>query len=155
MATHSSVLAWRIPGTGELGGLPSMGSHRVEHDWSNLAAAAAVLSIVCVPLWHYTTICPFVHHLPPRCRSAICFAYWWPLCTVQVGGNTCWEGECKSRRRTQMPWLPPSTTVPEVCPKEQKHKSRSLGCIRKWCPPNVKVGRGPKQSFLQRRYTDG
>ena len=41
MATHSSVLAWRIPGTGEPGGLPSMGSHRVEHDWSNLAAAAA------------------------------------------------------------------------------------------------------------------
>ena len=32
MATHSSVLAWRIPGMGELGGLPSMGSHRVEHD---------------------------------------------------------------------------------------------------------------------------
>jgi len=41
MATHSSVLAWRIPGTGEPGGLPSMGSHRVGHDWSNLAAAAA------------------------------------------------------------------------------------------------------------------
>ena len=41
MATHSSVLAWTIPGTGEPGGLPSMGSHRVGHDWSNLAAAAA------------------------------------------------------------------------------------------------------------------
>ena len=40
MATHSSVLAWRIPGTGEPGGLPSMGSHRVAHDWSDLAAAA-------------------------------------------------------------------------------------------------------------------
>ena len=40
MATHSSVLAWRIPGTGEPGGLPSMGSHRVGHNWSNLAAAA-------------------------------------------------------------------------------------------------------------------
>ena len=40
IATHSSVLAWRIPGTGEPGGLPSMGSHRVGHDWSNLAAAA-------------------------------------------------------------------------------------------------------------------
>ena len=39
MATHSSVLAWRIPGTGEPGGLPSMGSHRVGHNWSNLAAA--------------------------------------------------------------------------------------------------------------------
>ena len=45
MATHSSVLAWRIPGTGEPGGLPSMGSHRVGHDWSDLAAAAAAGSI--------------------------------------------------------------------------------------------------------------
>ena len=35
MATHSSVLAWRIPGTGESGGLPSMGSHRVGHNWSD------------------------------------------------------------------------------------------------------------------------
>ena len=41
IANHSTVLAWRIPGTGEPGGLPSMGSHRVGHDWSNLAAAAA------------------------------------------------------------------------------------------------------------------
>ena len=41
MATHSSVLAWRIPGTGEPGGLPSMGSHRVGHNWSDLAATAA------------------------------------------------------------------------------------------------------------------
>ena len=41
IATHSSVLAWRIPGTEEPGGLPSMGSHRVRHDWSDLAAAAA------------------------------------------------------------------------------------------------------------------
>ena len=41
MATHSSVLAWRIPGTGEPGGLPSMGSHRVRHDRSDLAAVAA------------------------------------------------------------------------------------------------------------------
>ena len=41
MATHSSVLAWRIPGTAEPGGLLSMGSHRDGHDWSDLAAAAA------------------------------------------------------------------------------------------------------------------
>ena len=41
MAAHSSVLAWRIPGTGEPGGLLSMGSHRVGHDWCVLAAAAA------------------------------------------------------------------------------------------------------------------
>ena len=45
MATHSSVLAWRIPGKGEPGGLPSMGSHRVRHDWSNLAAAASIQSV--------------------------------------------------------------------------------------------------------------
>ena len=43
MATHSSVLAWRIPGTGETGGLPSMGLHRVRHDWSDLAVAATIL----------------------------------------------------------------------------------------------------------------
>ena len=54
MATHSSVLAWRIPGTGEPGGLPSMGSHRVGHDWSDLAAAAVMngtehLSMSCWP----------------------------------------------------------------------------------------------------------
>ena len=41
MAAHSSVLAWRIPGAGEPGGLPSMGLHRVGHDGSNLAVAAA------------------------------------------------------------------------------------------------------------------
>ena len=46
MATHSSVLAWRIPGTGEPDGLPSMGSHRVGHNRSDLAAAAATLSVL-------------------------------------------------------------------------------------------------------------
>ena len=42
VATHSSVLAWKIPETGETGGLPSVGLHRVGHDWNDLAAAAAV-----------------------------------------------------------------------------------------------------------------
>ena len=46
MATHSSVLAWRIPGTGEPGRLLSMGLHRVGHNWSDLAAAAAADSIL-------------------------------------------------------------------------------------------------------------
>ena len=48
MATHSSVLPWRIPGTGESGGLPSMGLHRVGHDWSDLAAAV----FYCVHIYH-------------------------------------------------------------------------------------------------------
>ena len=46
MATHSSVLAWRIPGTGKPGGLLSVGSHRVGHDWSDSAAAAAAAEII-------------------------------------------------------------------------------------------------------------
>ena len=49
MATHSSVLAWRIPGTGEPGGLPTMESHRVGHSWSDLAAACLLSGLIsCV-----------------------------------------------------------------------------------------------------------
>ena len=59
MATHSSVLAWRIPGTGEPDELPSMGSHRVGYDWRNLAAAAAAAAaeyksaVLLHPCWHW------------------------------------------------------------------------------------------------------
>ena len=52
MATHASVLAWRIPGTGEPGGLSSMGSHRVGHDLSDLAAAAAAPVTMQGMAWH-------------------------------------------------------------------------------------------------------
>ena len=52
MATHSSVLAWRIPGTGQPGGLPSMGSHRVGHDCSDSAAAAAAAQL----LYHVVSV---------------------------------------------------------------------------------------------------
>ena len=51
MATHSSVLAWRIPGTEEPGGLPSMGSHRVGHNCGDLAAAAASRHRVCLSVY--------------------------------------------------------------------------------------------------------
>ena len=63
MATQSSVLAWRIPGTGEPGGLPSMGSHRVWHGWSDLAAAAAAGCVLCL-----SVVCDswdLVDHSPP------------------------------------------------------------------------------------------
>ena len=84
MATYSSVLAWRIPGTGEPGGLLSMGLHSVRHDWSDLAAAAAAgkspyLSLLSL-WWHSAIILdvswlvdaspigpsPFSHSLLPR-----------------------------------------------------------------------------------------
>ena len=60
MATHSGVLAWGIPGTGEPGGLPSMRSHRVGHDGSNLGAAAAAKSRQSCP-----TLCDPIDGSPP------------------------------------------------------------------------------------------
>ena len=65
MATHSSVLAWRILGMGEPGGLPSLGSHRVEHDWSDLAAAA-----------DYSPSGSFVHGISqPRALEWVAISY--------------------------------------------------------------------------------
>ena len=62
MATHSSVLAWRIPGMAELGGLPSLGSHRVGHDWSDLAAAAAAVILGWGGHTHtHTHTTPYTH----------------------------------------------------------------------------------------------
>ena len=65
MATHSSVLAWRIPGMGEPSGLPSMGSHRVGHYWSDLAAAGAGIS---VRYWCYLSHRPSL--TPPTSTTA-------------------------------------------------------------------------------------
>ena len=62
MAAHSSVLAWRIPGMGEPGGLPSMGSHRVGHDWHDLAAATLISGFIwsslVLPLWRSLSSSP-------------------------------------------------------------------------------------------------
>ena len=76
MATHSSVLAWRIPGTGKPDGLPSMGSHRVGHDWSDLAAAAAAAvwsrASYLTSLWQVpSSMCTVFRTVPDR---------WWALC---------------------------------------------------------------------------
>ena len=51
MAPNSSTLAWRIPGTGEPDGLPSMGSHRVGRDWSDLAAAVACYFLSLIDMY--------------------------------------------------------------------------------------------------------
>ena len=58
MATHSSIFAYRIPGMGEPGGRPSLGSHRVGHDWSDWAAAASKCTDLVMKkvLWHITGI---------------------------------------------------------------------------------------------------
>ena len=60
MATHSSVLPWRIPGMGEPGGLPSMGSHRVRHDWSDLEDISCVFLIILLFWFSFSSFTPFV-----------------------------------------------------------------------------------------------
>ena len=77
MATHSSVLAWRIPGAAEPGGLPSMGSHRVRHDWSELAAAAGIiLEFSLVPFSRSVVPEPLQsQHSSPPCPSPTPRAY--------------------------------------------------------------------------------
>ena len=87
MATHSSVLAWRVPGTGQPGGLLSMGSHRVRHDWSDLAAAEAALyhSILNLPLpmsfilscFHVTNLYPFISAWRTHFNISVGWVQWW------------------------------------------------------------------------------
>ena len=85
MATHSSVLAWRIPGTGEPGGLLPVGSHRVGHDWSDSAAAATSwpstsLSVELL----LESISP--SHMTGKTRANIMTknAQWWKPLTMKV-----------------------------------------------------------------------
>ena len=129
MATHSSVLAWRIPGTGEPGGLPSIGSHRVRHDWSDLAAAAGMVIIVlftilyCFPVVKYGAL---IRSLPCSCHafSFQCltesllssFHRWdtglrdaqWPAWVTQISSG-------RARVQTQ-PCLTPSGALFPLCP---------------------------------------
>ena len=76
MATHSSVLAWRIPGTGEPGGLPSMGSHGGGHDWSDIAAAAVNKS--CLTLVTPWTVACWAPLLGVNILShlSMCLSFW-------------------------------------------------------------------------------
>ena len=74
MATHSSVFAWRIPGTGEPGGLPPMGSHRVGQDWSDLAAAAARPSLNWRSKWQPTPV--FLTGESHEQRSLVSYSPW-------------------------------------------------------------------------------
>ena len=60
MATHPSVLTWRIPGTGEPGGLLCIGLHRVGHDWSDLAAAAAVSTLIDLDTIHISILNTYI-----------------------------------------------------------------------------------------------
>ena len=79
---HSSVLAWRIPGTEEPGGLPSMGSHRVRLDWSDLAVAAAVYMFQC---YSFHSSHSLLSPLCPKSVLYICVS----IATLQIGSSVC------------------------------------------------------------------
>ena len=86
MATHSRTLAWRIPWTGEPGGLPSVGSHRVRHYWSDLAAAA-------VYMFPCTCICTYFHvyefHAILSIRPTLSFLLCPQVCSLCLCFHCC------------------------------------------------------------------
>ena len=73
MATHSSVLAWRIPGTGEPGGLPSMGLQRVGHDWSDIAIAKNPYTVTLLVLLSLSCFWLFVTPWTAACQASLSF----------------------------------------------------------------------------------
>ena len=84
MAIHSSVLAWRIPGTAEPGGLPSMGSHRVGHDWSDLAAVAAGYALRKMAFLQKTNKGGLYSCPANRFICTIFFFFWIPRICVNI-----------------------------------------------------------------------
>ena len=87
MATHSSVLAWRIPGTGEPGGLPSMGWHRVGHDWSDLAAAAAAAAELRNSLTWLLPVFEYYHNLNSSRKVLPYFSICWISASYHPSSN--------------------------------------------------------------------
>ena len=96
MATHSSVLPWRIPGMGEPGGLPSTGSHRVRHDWRDLAEAAATLILVWLR-WVW-----FSQNFPVEIYEFWCVKMFPFLCLSKTSDNS------QGQHFKEYHWEPPS-----------------------------------------------
>ena len=127
---HSSVLAWRTPGTEEPGRLPSMGLHRVGHDWSDLAAAAAASLLISLGLGRTllhsslgTSRQAQTSHFPGKGRVA----------RKRVETHKAWDWHCVTsasfHRLKQIMWLGQETekySLPPVC------HGRGLGCWEKW-----------------------
>ena len=129
MATHSSVLAWRISGMGEPGGLPSMGSHRVGHDWSDLALAWWLR-------WY-----------------RICLQCWRPGLDPRVGKITWrWWSSSSSSGASSSLELPTPVFWPGEC-----HGQRSLASYNPWalltischCYKTIVFSRNNRYSYLR------
>ena len=107
MATHSSVLAWRLPGTAEPGGLPSMGLHSVGHDWSNSAAAT--------PYQYIET----VHSVPSLCIKMY----------IDTHVHTCAHARCLSHTHTDLLNLLNSQDVGTFISQVKKTALREARCF--------------------------
>ena len=114
-APHSSVLAWRIPRTEEPGRLPSMGSHRVGHDWRDLAATV-ILGIFSCAL-RDEILAPWQYRLGDlRLRGGTCLEWQSHLldenfcdsglvyCSFRQVRHLPWDVDCKLRARMSAPW---------------------------------------------------
>ena len=126
MATHSSVLAWRIPGTGDPGGLPSMASHRVGHDWSDFAAAAGFNSTWTENFYIFTLDHRKNNRIPEK---HLLLLYWlyqslW-LCGSQ---QTAWSGIPKKKWEYQSTW-PASWEICRQVKKQQLELDIEQGLV--------------------------
>ena len=124
MATHSSILAWKIPGTEEPGGLLSIGSHRVGHDWTDLACMHAFIGEGNGNLLQYSCL------ENPRDRDA----WWAPICGV-------------AQSRKWLKWLGSSYFLlwPEF------HKIYITACVDKFCMSSFK--RHSVMDFCPQNYS--
>ena len=118
MATHSSVLAWRIPGTGEPGGLPSMGSHRVGHYWSDLAAAASYRATLFRPKWRGCVILgPQIRWLILYSAGILLYVILLPMCPTFIppAGNILRNlaSAPNIHYKSLILWTPLSNSYPE------------------------------------------
>ena len=134
MATHSSVLAWRIPGMAEPGGLPSMGLHRVGHDWRDLAAAGRNIFLWYTHAW----TCTHTHTHTHTCRAW----RWWlgligrcqkviknpdssfhAVSISSLAGDICLKVQDKTQTRSSI-----SEFQPAVWSKEQTYATTVSFC---------------------------
>ena len=125
MAIQSSVLAWRIPSTGEPVGLPSMGSYRVGHDWSDLATAAAAAEVPDTLLWHFSRTATKVWY---REEQSWLVLPWWlsgkePACQCRRHGSNPWVRKTPWRSK----WQPTPVFLPQ-----KSHGRRSLAGYSPW-----------------------
>ena len=148
MATLSSVLAWRIPGTVEPDGLPSMGSHRVRHDWSNLAAAAAKVTELAGTQIQaeqaYLIPLPWESHPCPSLGALFLLWGLWHLSLpghwlIQVAGR---DTQLSSQPRAPMPW--DSLDLPCIVSGARAQTLYIIGVDSVGCPPDHRLALHPK-----------